>query len=420
MSKYYERIMDKCIKEELEAFGAVLINGPKWCGKTTTAKRYSKSDINMQNPAQKNNYLNIAKINPILLLEGEKPRLIDEWQVAPEIWDAIRNDVDDKQQQGLYILTGSSKVDESRIGHSGVGRISRVLMRTMSLYESQDSNGEISLEDIFDSDRSISSKSPLNIKDIALLIIRGGWPSSIGKDIKIASKQISGYIQSIIKTEIKTIDGVERDEAKTLAVMKSLARHTATQANDAKIIADVETNHYSIHRNTLSGYLNALRELYIIEDLPAWSPKLRSKTTIRTSNTRHFIDPAFAAALLNANSEDLLRDFETFGLLFESLVIRDLRIYADYIGGKIYHYRDKTGLEADAIIHLNDGRWGAIEIKLGSHEIEKAAQNLKKLKDRVDSSDNNGPSFLMVITGTEYAYKREDGIYVVPLGCLKY
>ncbi len=420
MSKYYERIMDKCIKEELEAFGAVLINGPKWCGKTTTAKRYSKSDINMQNPAQKNNYLNIAKINPTLLLEGEKPRLIDEWQVAPEIWDAIRNDVDDKQQQGLYILTGSSKVDESRIGHSGVGRISRVLMRTMSLYESQDSNGEISLEDIFDSDRSISSKSPLNIKDIALLIIRGGWPSSIGKDIKIASKQISGYIQSIIKTEIKTIDGVERDEAKTLAVMKSLARHTATQANDAKIIADVETNHYSIHRNTLSDYLNALRELYIIEDLPAWSPKLRSKTTIRTSNTRHFIDPAFAAALLNANSEDLLRDFETFGLLFESLVIRDLRIYTDYIGGKIYHYRDKTGLEADAIIHLNDGRWGAIEIKLGSHEIEKAAQNLKKLKDRVDSSDNNGPSFLMVITGTEYAYKREDDIYVVPLGCLKY
>ncbi len=420
MSKYYERIMDKCIKEELEAFGAVLINGPKWCGKTTTAKRYSKSDINMQNPAQKNNYLNIAKINPTLLLEGEKPRLIDEWQVAPEIWDAIRNDVDDKQQQGLYILTGSSKVDESRIGHSGVGRISRVLMRTMSLYESQDSNGEISLEDIFDSDRSISSKSPLNIKDIALLIIRGGWPSGIGKDIKIASKQISGYIQSIIKTEIKTIDGVERDEAKTLAVMKSLARHTATQANDAKIIADVETNHYSIHRNTLSDYLNALRELYIIEDLPAWSPKLRSKTTIRTSNTRHFIDPAFAAALLNANSEDLLRDFETFGLLFESLVIRDLRIYADYIGGKIYHYRDKTGLEADAIIHLNDGRWGAIEIKLGSHEIEKAAQNLKKLKDRVDSSDNNGPSFLMVITGTEYAYKREDDIYVVPLGCLKY
>lgn len=420
MSKYYERIMDKCIKEELEAFGAVLINGPKWCGKTTTAKRYSKSDINMQNPAQKNNYLNIAKINPILLLEGEKPRLIDEWQVAPEIWDAIRNDVDDKQQQGLYILTGSSKVDESRIGHSGVGRISRVLMRTMSLYESQDSNGEISLEDIFDSDKSISSQSPLNIKDIALLIIRGGWPSSIGKDIKIASKQISGYIQSIIKTEIKTIDGVERDEAKTLAVMKSLARHTATQANDAKIIADVETNHYSIHRNTLNDYLNALRELYIIEDLPAWSPKLRSKTTIRTSNTRHFIDPAFAAALLNANSEDLLRDFETFGLLFESLVIRDLRIYADYIGGKIYHYRDKTGLEADAIIHLNDGRWGAIEIKLGSHEIEKAAQNLKKLKDRVDSSDNNGPSFLMVITGTEYAYKREDGIYVVPLGCLKY
>lgn len=420
MEKYYKRIMDKVLQDELTAFGAVLINGPKWCGKTTTAKQYVKSILNMQDPSQKSNYLKTAKINPLILLQGENPRLIDEWQLAPELWDAIRHDVDEKQKEGLYILTGSSKVDESKISHSGVGRISRILMRTMSLYESKDSNGTVSLSELFDAKSFNMTKSNLSIHDLSKLIVRGGWPNSIGKDIKVAMKQVAGYIQTIVKTEIKTIDGVERDEAKTLAVLKSLARHTSTQATDAKIVSDVESNHSSIHRNTLSDYLKVLRELYITDDLPAWSPKLRSKTTIRTSNTRHFIDPAFAASLLGATPDDLLRDIETMGLLFESLVIRDLRVYTDYLGGYVSHYRDKSGLEVDAIIHLNDGRWAAAEVKLGSHDIDEAANQLIKLVDKVDVKTGKGPTFLMVITGTEFGYQREDGVYVVPLGCLKY
>lgn len=420
MEKYFSRIMDKVLNEELRAFGGVLINGPKWCGKTTTAKQIVKSILNMQDPAQKSNYIKTAKINPLILLQGEKPRLIDEWQLAPELWDAIRYDIDEKQSEGLYILTGSSKVDESKISHSGVGRISRVLMRTMSLYESMDSNGTVSLSNLFDSIPFEMAKSNLNLNDIASLLVRGGWPNSIGKDIKVAMKQVAGYIQAIVKTEIKTIDGVERNEGKTLAVLKSLARHTATQATEAKIVSDIESNHYSIHRNTLSNYLNALRELFIIEDLPSWSPKLRSKTTIRTSYTRHFIDPAFAAALMNATPYDLLNDIESFGLLFESLVIRDLRIYTDYLGGYVLHYRDKTGLEADAIIHLNDGRWAAVEVKLGSYDIDKAAKNLLELADKIDTKQSSSPSFLLIVTGTEFGYRREDGVYVVPIGCLKY
>ena len=419
MKKYFPRIADKVLQEELEAFGAVLINGPKWCGKTTTAKKIAKSVLNMQHPNNTLNYIKTAQIEPLVLLEGNKPRLIDEWQVAPELWDAIRFDIDEKQEEGLYILTGSTKVDESKISHSGVGRITRLMMRTLSLYESNDSTGSVSLEDLFNGENITGVKSKLSVREIAEVIVRGGWPNSIGKNLNIARRQVSGYIDRIVKTEIKTIDGVERDEAKTLAVLKSLARHTSTQATDISIVNDVEANHFSIHRNTLSDYLNVLRELYVIEDLPAWSPKLRSKTTIRTSNTRHFIDPAFAASLLNASTEDLLRDIETFGLLFESLVIRDLRIYTDYLGGYLYHYRDKSGLEADAIIHLGDGRWAAIEVKLGSHDLNDAAKNLLKLSAKVDSSNGKGPSFLMIITGTEFGYLRDDGVYVVPIGCLK-
>lgn len=420
MKKYYPRITDKILKEELEAFGAVLINGPKWCGKTTTAKQVAKSVINMQDPSNKANYQKTVKIEPLILLQGDKPRLIDEWQEAPELWDAIRYDIDEKQQEGLYILTGSTKIDDIKISHSGVGRISKIMMRTLSLYESNDSNGSVSLQDLFNGNAFKMAKSDLSVRDISEIIVRGGWPNSIGKDLKVASRQIAGYIDSIVKSEINTVDGVERDEAKTRAVLKSLARHTASQASDNKIISDVEVNHFSIHRNTLSDYLKILRDLYVIEDLPAWSPKLRSKTTIRTSNTRHFSDPAFAASLLDASPEDLFRDIETFGLLFESLVVRDLRIYTEYIGGYVYHYRDKNGLEADAIIHLNDGRWAAIEVKLGSHEIDNAAKNLIKLSNQVDSSNSKGPAFLMVITGTEFGYRRDDGVYVVPIGCLKY
>jgi uncharacterized protein len=420
MKTYYTRILDKVLEKELKAFGGVLINGPKWCGKTTTAKRIAKSVINLQAPAQKENYLKTVKLEPMILLEGEKPRLIDEWQVAPELWDAIRHDIDEKQEEGLYILTGSTQVDESKISHTGVGRISRLLMRTLSLYESKDSSGDVSLQDLFNGKSFKVTKSNISVMDLSKIVVRGGWPNSIGKDLDIALRQVAGYVQSIVRTEISTIDGVERDEAKTLAVLRSLARHTATQASDSKIIADVEANHISIHRNTLSDYLRILRDLYVIEDLPAWSPKLRSKTAIRTSYTRHFIDPALAACLLDAKPHDLLRDVETFGFLFESLVIRDLRVYTDFIGGYVFHYRDKSGLEVDAIIHLNDGRWAAVEVKLGSADIEDAAKNLIRLSEIVDSPEGKGPSFLMVITGTELGYQREDGVYVVPITCLKY
>lgn len=420
MNKYISRIMDKVIKYELEAFGAVLITGPKWCGKTTTAKQIAKSVLYMQHPDKKKSYLTLAEIQPSKLLEGEKPRLIDEWQMAPQLWDAVRFDVDTKSETGLYILTGSTTIDESRISHSGAGRISRIKMRTLSLFESSDSNGTVGLEDLFDGKDKVEGVSNLNIENIANLIVRGGWPGNLTKPLKSAMRSIKGYCDIIATSEIKTVDGVKRNAETTKNILRSLARHTSLPVSDATILKDIKVNSSSIHRNTLSDYLNALKKLYIIDDLQAWSPKLRSKTIIRTSNKRHLIDPAIAASMLKASPEDLIYDMNTFGLLFESLVVRDLRIYSQAIGGSVFHYRDNTGLEADAVIYLDDGRWGLIEIKLGDNLIDSAAENLKKLKDRIDTNILNEPSFLMIITGTGYAYKRKDGVLVVPIGCLKY
>jgi len=420
MNEYINRIMDKVIKYELEAFGAVLITGPKWCGKTTTARQIAKSVLYMQHPDKKESYITLAGIQPSKLLEGEKPRLIDEWQMAPQLWDAVRFDVDMKNKTGLYILTGSTTIDESEISHSGAGRISRIKMRTMSLFESLESNGSVGLEDLFDGNNEVDGISTLSIEDIANLIIRGGWPGNLEKPLKAAMRSVEGYCDIIATSEIKTVDGVKRNEETTKSILRSLARHTSSTASDATILSDVKVNNSSIHRNTLSDYLNALKKLFVIDDLKAWSPKLRSKTIIRTSNKRHLIDPAIAANMLNASPEDLIYDMNTFGLLFESLVVRDLRIYSQAIGGTVFHYRDNTGLEADAVIHLDDGRWGLIEVKLGENLIDEAAENLKKLRDRIDTNMLNEPSFLMIITGTGYAYKRKDGVLVVPIGCLKY
>jgi hypothetical protein len=419
MKDYTNRIMDKVLKYELEAFGAVLITGPKWCGKTTTAKQIAKSVLYMQDSDRKESYLSLAGIQPSKLLEGEKPRLIDEWQMAPQLWDAVRFDVDMKNETGLYILTGSTTVDESKISHSGAGRISRIQMRTMSLFESLDSNGSVSLEELFNKKHEIDGNSNYDIKDIAELIVKGGWPGNIGKPIKVAMRSIEGYCNIIATSEIQTVDGVKRSEENTKSILKSLARHTSSTASDSTILSDVIGNNSTIHRHTLSDYLDALKKLFVIEDLPAWSPKLRSKTIIRTSNKRHLIDPAIAASMLKASPNDLIYDINTFGLLFESLVIRDLRIYAQAIGGSVFHYRDNTGLEADAVIHLDDGRWGLVEAKLGHNLIDEAAENLIKLKERIDTNRINEPSFLMIVTGTGYAYKRKDGILVVPIGCLK-
>ena len=419
MDKYYNRIIDKVLEEELNAMGAVLLTGPKWCGKTTTAKQLSKSVLYMQDPDKTMSYLKLAEILPSKLLEGKNPRLIDEWQMAPQLWDAVRHHVDLKDKPGLFILTGSTTVDYKKVFHSGAGRISRIMMRTMSLFESMDSNGSISLEDLLNEKHAIQGISKLGVEDIAGLIVRGGWPGTIGKDPKIAARQISSYCDIVSTVEIQTVDGKKRDEAKTRSILKSLARHTSTTANEKTILEDVSANNSTMHRNTLADYINTLKKLYIIDDLPAWSPKLRSKSIIRTSDKRHLIDPAISACLLNASKDDLLFDMNTFGFLFESLVVRDLRIYAQAIGGKLFHYRDNTGLEADAVVHLHDGRWGLIEVKLGAASIDAAAANLIKLKEKINTSEMHEPSFLMIVTATEFAYKRDDNVLVVPIGCLK-
>ena len=416
---YIPRIMDSLLQEELQAFGGVLLTGPKWCGKTTTAEQISQSTLSMQSPDNQEAYLQMAELTPSLLLEGKNPRLIDEWQMAPQLWDAVRHDVDVKGEFGLYILTSSTSVDEKKLKHSGAGRISRLKMYTMSLFESHDSNGAVSFADLFDDPHSIAARSNCKIEDYANLIVRGGWPGMIGNSEAVNRRQIAGYCDAIVKSDITIVDGVSRDERKVTSILRSYARHTASQASKTTILKDFSQNDESIHINTLESYLSALNKLFVIDDLPAWSPRLRSKTTIRVSDTHHFVDPAIAAYFLQASPHDLLFDPNTFGLLFESLVIRDLRVYSQALRGHLTHYRDKSGLEADAIMHLSDGRWAAIEVKLGSRQVDEAAENLLALKERIDTTKTNPPSFLMIITGTEFAYQRKDGVMVVPLGCLR-
>lgn len=420
MKTYMPRIMDTLLQEELEAFGAVLLAGPKWCGKTTTAKQVAKSILSLQSPNNQETYMQMADLTPSLLLEGENPRLIDEWQMAPRLWDAIRHSVDERGDVGLYILTGSTTVDEKKLKHSGAGRISRLKMHTMSLFESSDSNGTISLAGLFDNPTDIGSRSHMDIEDYARLIVRGGWPGTIGKREEVNRRQIAGYCETIVGSDISIVDGVVRDERKVRALLRSYARHTASQATKTTILEDITQHDVPMHINTLDSYLSALSRLFVIEELPAWSPRLRSKTTVRVSPTLHFVDPAIAAYFLQAFPRDLLYDPNTFGLLFESLVIRDLRVYAQALRGQVSHYRDSSGLEADAIIHLPDGRWAAVEVKLGSTHIEEAARNLIRLRENIDTAHMHAPSFLLIITGTEYAYRRNDGIFVVPLGCLKH
>ncbi len=420
MAEYRKRMVDDQLKEELEAFGAVVIVGPKWCGKTTTAKEFSKSIIYMQDPKKRETYIEMAQLNPSNLLKGENPRLIDEWQIIPQLWDAVRFEIDIRNEKGLYILTGSTAINENSIIHSGAGRITRMRMRTMSLYESGDSTGEVSLYDLFSNVENINGHSKLDIEDLARSIVRGGWPDSIGMDDRIVHKQIAGYCETILNSEITTVDGKKRDAQKMRAILRSLSRNVSTSATKITVLKDIATDETAnMHLNTLDDYIDALRKIFVVEDLPAWSPKLRSKTVIRTSDKRQLTDPAIAAYFLGANAKDLEFDPNTFGLLFESLVIRDIRVYAQTLGGDVYHYRDKEGLEADAIIHLHDGRWCALEVKLSSDKIDEAANNLNKLKRIIDTDIMNKPSFLAVITGTEFAYTRKDGVHVIPIGCLR-
>lgn len=424
MAVYKYRILDKVLGKRLKSIGAVLIEGPKWCGKTTTSEKLAQSVIYMSDPANKNQYLEMAEINPQRLLEGATPRLIDEWQLAPKIWDAVRYEVDHRDELGQFILTGSSvPPSDKEIYHTGTGRFSWLLMRPMSLFESQESSGEVSLEDLFKTPVEISGKNTLSIEKLAFLVCRGGWPRATNiEDEEAALEQAYSYYEAVVRSDISRADGVNRDTERARKLMRSYARHQGTQATRQVIINDIILNdNDKIDLSTIHSYLNALRKIFVIEDMEAWSPNLRSKTAIRTSETRYFVDPSIAVAALGIGPNDLLSDLNTFGLLFETLCVRDLRVFADYLNGKVYHYRDKNGLECDAVVHLRNGSYGLVEIKLGGDRlIEEAVANLKKLESILDSDKMKKPAFLMVLTGVgEYAYRRKDGIYIVPVGCLK-
>jgi len=384
-NKYLPRIADTVLEESLESAGAVLIEGPKWCGKTRTAREKAKSVLLMQDPDNSANYLKMADTKPSLLLKGNTPRLIDEWQMAPVLWDAVRFAVDERGEKGQFILTGSAVPTDNATAHSGTGRISRTIMRPMTLFESKESGGQVSLRDLFAGKTDVEGVSELTIEDLAFALVRGGWPAAIGEKEKIALKQVYDYVEAVINIDISKVDNVEKSPARVRSLMKSLARNVSTMANMSTIRNDMAADENTIKEQTIASYINALKRLFVVEDLPAWNPAIRSKTALRTSSKRHFVDPSIAAAVLRATSENLLSDFNTFGLLFESLCIRDMRVYAQALDGEIFHYRDKTGLEADAVICLKNGQWAAVEVKMGAKEIEEAASNLIKLKKLVDT-----------------------------------
>nr|WP_320059750.1 DUF4143 domain-containing protein [uncultured Bacteroides sp.] len=420
---YKIRIADAILARKLAGKGAVLIEGPKWCGKTTTAEQHARSVIYMADNKRKNTYLQLADIDPDSLLEGDTPHLIDEWQVAPKLWDAVRFAVDHRKGLGHFILTGSAvPADTSEIVHTGTGRFSWLIMRPMSLWESGDSNGRVSLQNLFSQPERITASSELSLRQMAFLICRGGWPQSIDLKGKIAMDQARDYHDAVVKLDINRADGVNRSPERVKRLMRSYARHQGTQANLSVIRQDMLTNDtVELSEETISSYINALKKIFVIEDMEAWNPNLRSKTAIRTSDTRYFVDPSIAAASLGLGPEDLMNDLNTFGLFFETLCVRDLRVFSEAIDGDVYHYRDKSGLECDAVVHLRNGSYGLIEIKLGGDKlIEKGVTTLKELASQIDTERMKSPSFLMVLTAVgDFAYRRQDGVYVVPIGCLK-
>lgn len=422
MKKYKKRVVDEILESKLKGSGAILIEGPKWCGKTTTSLQFAKSDLVMTDPTSEKENLLLADINPNILLEGETPRLIDEWQVAPKLWDAIRFLVDKRNLEGQFILTGSSTpVDKSVIDHSGAGRFSFVTMRTMSLYESGDSTGEVSLGELFEGN-DIKGVNKLSLEDIAYLTCRGGWPKSTYLEKEIALEQPFDYLEAVIRTDSSKVDGITKNPSRVKNLLRSYARNIGTQATYTSLKQDMINNDTdSLDEDTISTYVNALKRLFVIEDMNAWNPNLRSKTAIRTSDTRYFVDPSIATASLGLGPKDLINDLHTFGFAFENLCIRDLRVYAESLKGEVYHYRDASNLECDAVVHLRNGKYGLVEIKLGGDNlVEEAVKNLLELSSKIDTNKMKKPAFLMVLTAIGgYAYKRPDGIYVVPIGTLK-
>ena len=429
MQDYWRRIVDNELELRLEAFGATLIVGPKWCGKTTTAGEKAKSILKMQDPDMREGYLATAQTKPSLLLKGENPRLIDEWQEAPVLWDAVRTAVDERQEEGLFILTGSTSVDDRKIHHSGTGRISRLKMYPMSLFESKESNGTISLKELFDNmDLDIDGViSDMQIEDLIFSACRGGWPSALRRKSKEAKLLIANdYVRNVCETDISTVDGVSRNPKLAELILKSYARNLSTLAKKNSIYKDVVANYENISMPTLDSYITALERLFVIEDVDAWCPAIRSATTIRSGKKREFIDPSIAVAALGLTPDYLEKDLKTFGFLFECMCIRDLKIYSQALKGKVSYYHDRYDLEADAVLHIGDGRYALIEFKLGSAEIEEGAQHLLKIKELIQQYNVKEkqvplrePDLLMIITGGNMAYTRQDGVKVIPIGCLK-
>jgi predicted AAA+ superfamily ATPase len=424
MIDYKPRIADSILSDKLDGMGAVLIEGAKYCGKTTLASQHAKSVLYMADPDNRAQNLIMAQTNIGRLLKGDTPRLIDEWQLAPQFWDAVRNEVDKRGEDGQFILTGSAvPADTKDIFHSGTGRMSWLKLRTMSLWESGDSSGDISLGALFKDSRIIDGSSTMDIERLAFVTCRGGWPkATLKRNPKTALMQAEEYYEAVVRSDISRADGIERDSELTRRLMRSYARNQGAQVAASIFVNDLMINGAGPSENTVYSYIKALKSIFVIEDSIAWNPNLRSKTAVRTSDTRYFTDPSIATAALGIGPEDLINDLNTFGFMFETLCVRDLRVYADSLGGTVYHYRDKNGLECDAVVHLKNGKYGLIEVKLGGEKlINEGASNLCKLSEKIDTSKMNKPSFLMVLTGVgEYAYRRpSDGVLVVPIGSLK-
>ena len=422
--KYLKRIGDELLKRKLRSSAAVLIEGPKWCGKTSMGAQLAKSIVYIQDPDKRTMYRKMADTQPSLLLEGETPHMLDEWQTIPVLWDAVRFAADKRQEMNQFILTGSATpIDDeenSEMEHTGTGRIARLRMRPMSLWESKESHGQVSLQALFDGTQEMGLfENPLTLKDLAFVMCRGGWPGALGLEEEDALEVAINLVDELINTDVNRVDGTEKNPDRVRAVLRSYARNISTMTAASTIMADVKANDISITDKTLNNYLTALRRLFIVDDVKAWQPSLRSKTGIRTSNKRHFVDTSIATAVLELNPKSVLEDFNLFGFLFEDFCLRDIRVYTEPLRGTVYHYHDNSELESDLIIRLHDGRWAAVEVKTGSKEIEDAAENLITLSKTVDTSKIGEPAFLMVLTAGQYAYRREDGVYVVPIGCLK-
>lgn len=423
MKEYKPRIADEILKDKLEAKGAVIIEGPKWCGKTTTAMQVAGSVLRMDEPSKRDVNIQMSEIAPERLLQGKTPRLIDEWQIAPKLWDAARYEVDTRGEEGQFILTGSAvPVDSKEITHSGTGRFTWLTMRPMSLYESEESSGEVSLEELFLTPKQIIGINGLNLEKLAFAICRGGWPGAMEMSEKAALSQAMDYYDAVVKSDVNRADGVNKNPERVKRLMKSFARNQGAQVASTVLRDDIQANDTDkLNEDTIASYIKALKKIFVIEDMPAWNPNLRSKTAIRTTDTRYYVDPSIAAAALGVGPKDLLNDLNTMGLLFEAMCVRDLRVYAEYLGGEVLHYRDKSGLECDTVIHLRNGKYGLAEIKLGGQKLmEEGAVNLKRLADKIDTTKMPLPSFMMIVVGIgDFAYRREDGIYIVPIGCLK-